>query len=429
MEERKKAKKMKFKEDLVNFSGIPSHSKNKLSLNFQEWAKELFNPTWRYCIIHGGRGSGKSWGVAEALLALSLQKKLFVLCGREYQNSIKESVHALLKERISGLKLDSFFTVQQDAIYCDLTNSKFIFQGLRNNISSIKSMTGITHLWIEEGDVISLENWEVIRPTIREAGSQIWVTFNPKYKTDCIYKEFVAGDPPPRAYVRKVHYTENPYFTPDLEFERKLCLERNPDMYEHIWNGACLEQTQAQVFKGCFVVEEFEEDLKSTNYYGLDFGYSVDPVAAVRSFIRDNKLYITHEAVKIELEIDEIGQYCSSKIPGFARNRVVADSQQPGMISLMKRQGYPVVPAKKGKGSIEDGIAHIRSFDKVIIHPRCKETIKEFESYTYKIDARSGEITTDIVDRNNHCIDALRYSLERLVNKQMADYHSLTRLK
>lgn len=400
-------------------------------IKLTKWSNQLFNNKNRYCIIYGGRGSGKSYTVADVLISIAYGSKSLILCGREYQNSIKESVYSLLKQRIEDLELSSYFTITQDEIRCNHNGSRFIFKGLRQNIDSIKSMAGITHLWIEEGDTLSEESWRIIKPTIREEGSQIIITLNPKNKTDCIYREFIADTPPDNAYVVRVNWHDNPYFPSTLDQERLNDLKKDYGLYSHVWEGELLEHSAAQVFHRdpkLWYIEEFEEPEKIYCYYGLDFGYSVDPTAAMRCYIVDNILYITHEFHKVGVEIDDIGKSCELAIPGFRQGKIIADSARPETISFMKRQGYNVVGADKGKGSVEDGIAFIRSFDKVIIHPRCKNTINEFNLYSYKVDQRSGDITTDIVDRYNHIIDGIRYSCERLMKRNHADYRVLSRM-
>ena len=151
--------------------------------NISSWQMPLARP-YRYKVIYGGRGSGKSYAVADILLITALQKKCLIICGREFQNSIKDSVHSLLKQRIESLGFAQFFEVTRDEIRSDYIGSRFIFKGLHHNIDSIKSMAGITHLWIEEADTLSAESWKVIKPTIREEDSEIWITMNPKHKTD-----------------------------------------------------------------------------------------------------------------------------------------------------------------------------------------------------------------------------------------------------
>jgi len=159
-----------------------------------KWQEPLFEQSCRYKIIYGVLGSGKSVAVSDILLFLARSRKILVLCGRECQNSIKDSVHSLLKKRISDLGLSDEFEITHDEIRNKNSFSRFIFKGLRNNIDSIKSMAGITHLWIEEADTLSAESWKVIKPTIREEKSEIWITMNPKNKSDILYREFIEPE-------------------------------------------------------------------------------------------------------------------------------------------------------------------------------------------------------------------------------------------
>lgn len=399
-------------------------------INLPNWCKPLFNKSNRYCIVYGGRGSGKSHSVALTLLIQSMQEECLILCAREFQSSIKDSVYSLLKQLIDLHNFNDHFNITQDEIRC-VNGSRFIFKGLRQNIDNIKSLAGSTHLWIEEGDTLSSESWRVIKPTIRKDNSQIIVTFNPKNADDCIYREFVIDEPPLNAYVCKINWCDNEYLPKTLNEERladyKKYSERGDlETYNHIWEGDILLNSESQVMHGIWKVFEFDEPVDITPYYGLDFGYSNDPTAAVRCFVYDNILYITHELYGRKIEIDEIGKLCEQYIPDFKKSKIIGDSAAPSTISFMRRQGYNIVGADKGKGSVEDGIAFIRAFRGVAIHPRCRGTINEFIKYSYKIDKHSGDVTTTLIDADNHAIDALRYALERLMKRKMANYRVLS---
>ena len=402
-----------------------------IDYELESWQWGLFDP-YRYKVIYGGRGSGKSFAIAEALLLISTTKKCLILCGREFQNSIRDSVHSLLKQRIEALGLNDEFEVTYDEIRNKHTESRFIFKGLRHNIDSIKSTAGITHLWIEEADTLSKSSWETIKPTIRNEGSEIWITMNPKNKTDVLYQEFIE---PERVeddtYRVKVNWQDNPHFPNVLEKEMQRDKTKDFGLYRHIWEGECLEHSDAQVFKDKWKIEDFKEDTTVHKYFGLDFGFSQDPTAGVRCYILDNTLYITHEAVKTGLEIDETGPFLVDNLPDIRGNAIYADSARPETISYINKReyGFIVYAADKGKGSVEDGIAYIKSFDKVIIHKNCKHTANEFATYSYKVDERSGDITNKIIDANNHCIDALRYGLERCMKKSLVDYDNKMKLK
>lgn len=390
------------------------------------WQKPLFDP-YRYKILYGGRGSGKSWAVADTLIDISLDKKILVLCGREFQNSIKDSVHSLLAQRIEALGFGNYFEITRDEINCNYTGSRFIFKGLRHNIDSIKSMAGINILWIEEADTLSAESWRIIEPTIREPNSEIWCTFNPKNETDILYQTFITTEPPENAYVVKVNYTDNPHFPDVLREQMERLKIKDYGMYQHIWGGECLTNSEAQIFKQGrhWETMEFEEPPGTHKYFGLDFGFSQDPTAGIRCYVDKNTLYITHEAYKRQLEIDETAKFLEKHLPDLRKHTIYADNARPESISFIKRQGYAIKAVEKGKGSVEDGIEYLKSFDKIVIHPRCVETIKEFTLYSYKVDERSGDITNTIVDAENHCIDALRYACERSMKRRGVDYNQL----
>lgn len=379
--------------------------KKKKVVNIQRWQKELFKP-YRYKIIYGGRGSGKSYAVADSLIGISLYHKHLILCGREFQNSIKESVHSLLKQRIEAMELSEYFEITKDEITSSYSGSRFIFKGLRHNIDSVKSMAGVSILWIEEADTLSFESWQVIVPTIREPNSEIWCTFNPKHESDILYRTFLSDEPPKNSYVVKVNYMDNPYFPDVLKEQMEALKIKDYGMYRHVWEGECLKNSEAQVFKQDvhWIIDKFEEPENTHKYFGLDFGFSQDPTAGIRCYIDNNCLYITHEAYKKHLEIDETGKFLENCLPDLMRYTIYADNSRPETISFIDRQGYSIKPVEKGKGSIEDGIEYLKSFDKIIIHERCINTIREFSNYSYKVDERSGDITNNIVDANNHCL-------------------------
>ncbi|MGI4775358.1 MAG: PBSX family phage terminase large subunit, partial [Janthinobacterium lividum] len=385
------------------------------------WQYELFRPH-RYKIIYGGRGSGKSYAVADTLLFTTCVRKCLILCGREFQNSIKDSVHSLIRQRIEANNLNNYFDATHDEIRNVCSESRFIFKGLRHNIDSIKSTAGISHLWIEEADTLSAASWKVIKPTIREDGSEIWATFNPKNKTDILYQEFIASSPPPDSYVIKVNWSDNRHFPQILKQEMEYDKTKDYGLYQHVWEGELLEHSHAQVFKDRWVAAEFEEPKTIHKYFGLDFGFSEDPTAGIRCYVSDNSLYITHEAVKKNLEIDETGKFLEERLPDLRRHTIYADNARPESISFIKRQGYSIRAVKKGKGTVEDGIEYIKAFDQIIINPKCVETIKEFTLYSYKIDERSGQITNIIEKGNDHLIDALRYALENCMKRSAIDY-------
>lgn len=382
-----------------------------------EWAEPLLSPI-PYKVVYSGRGAGKSYNFCDALLRIGHERRIKVLCVREFQSSIGDSVHSLLEQRIGELGLDGVYDVSKIYIEHKITGTRFLFKGIRHNTSNIKSIPGITHCWIEEAQSISKESWDILEPTIREDGSEIWISFNPENKDDIVYHEFVTNGyaySEEEAYIYKTSWRENPHFPDNLNKKRLRKMETDPDAYEHIWEGAIWERSKAQIFAGKWEVRPFTPDSGWDGpYLGADFGFAQDPTALVMAWVGDDCLWIENESYAYALELERYKERWLRDVPECDRHIIMADSARPDTIDYLRRNGFPRIRgAKKGKGSVEDGIEKIRSFDKVIIHPRCKSTAEEFRLYRYKVDGL-GEPTNKIEDADNHLIDGLRYALERL---------------
>lgn len=382
---------------------------NRERLKFPERFEGIFQPH-RYKVFYGGRGGAKSWSVARALLLLTSVRKLRVLCAREIQASIADSVHKLLCDQIVDLGLTSYYAVTKSSIYCMATGSEFIFKGLRHNTTEIKSLEGVDLCWVEEAQAVSTESWDLLIPTIRKKGSEIWITFNPINPDDATWSRFVLS-PPEDALVVKVNYNDNPWFPIELERERLYCQRTDPDAYSYIWEGNPRIFSDAQVFRNKFVVEEFETPKDARFFHGADWGFANEPTTLVRCFIKGDRLYVDREAYGVGVELDETPQLFDS-IETARKWPIKADSARPETISYMSRHGFRVSAAKKWAGSIEDGLAVLKSFEKIVIHPSCKHTADEFRLYSYKVDKNNGDVLPVIVDANDHCIDAIRYSLD-----------------
>lgn len=206
-------------------------------IEFPDKLQFLFEPH-RYKVAHGGRGSAKSWSFARALLLQATWNPLRILCAREYQNSITESVHRLLADQVYALGLAQMFEVLKSEIR-GKNGSEIIFAGLKNDVSKIKSTEGVDICWVEEADKVSSQSWDILIPTIRKPKSEIWISFNPNLQSDATYQRFVVN-PPPDAVVAEVNYRDNPWFPEELEKERTHLEQTDPELYAHIWEGRCL---------------------------------------------------------------------------------------------------------------------------------------------------------------------------------------------
>jgi len=379
---------------------------------------ELYRPH-RYKVFYGGRGGGKSEAIAEALLFFAAVTQLRILCCREIQNSIADSSYATLKAVAYRLGIAADFDFAKTQITHKQTGSQFVFKGLLRNADSVRSMYGIDIVWVEEAVTVSEQSWQILIPTIRANKSEVWLSFNPDNEDDPTYQRFVVN-PPPNAYVRKVNFDENPYFPEALRLEMEHDKATDYEKYLYIWEGFPRTISDAQIFKGKFVVEQFSDDLAGKAerlFFGADFGFGQDPSTLIRCFILDNRLYIDYEAYGHHVELNELPELYRS-VPGLEKGIIKADNSRPETISyLANRKGLRIEAAKKWQGSVEDGIAYLKSFDKIVIHPRCVHTIDEFRLYSYKVDPRTNEVLPIIVDRYNHCIDGCRYSLDGYITR------------
>lgn len=390
-----------------------------MMINFPKWSKPLFQPK-RYKSLRGGRGSGKSYTVAMALLIIGTKSPCRILCAREFQNSISDSVHKLLSDQITEMGLDDFYSVTASSI-SGLNGTEFIFKGVRTNVQSIKSMAGITHLWLEEAQTVSKESWDILIPTIREPNSEIWVTFNPLNDDDPTYKMFV--DERGESIIRddilslKINWTDNPFFPEVLRKEKDYLYLVDPDLAQHVWEGQCRTISDAQIFKDKYSVETFDINPSWNGpYYGADWGFSQDPNTLVKVYVDTQKkiLYIRSEFYERGVDTDILPSKWR-QMEGASYGHIRADNARPETISYMVKQGFRVEAAKKWSGSVEDGITYLRSFTKIIIHTDCPQTAQEAKKYSYKVDRLTGDVLTTIVDDWNHCFDAIRYSLDALI--------------
>jgi phage terminase large subunit len=387
--------------------------------------KDLHKPA-RFKVYYGGRGSAKSWSFARSLLLRGVETPLRILCARELQVSIRDSVHRLLADQIEKMGLTPFYTIKNNEIV-GINGTLFIFEGLRHNITKIKSMEGVDICWVEEAERTSEESWKVLIPTIRKPNSEIWVSFNPEQETDPTYVRFVKN-PPPDSIVHKVGWEQNPWFPEELRKQMEYDYAVDPDSASHVWGGECKKISDAQVLKGKWTINTFEPKPEWQGpYFGADWGFSQDPTTLVKAYIHERKLYIEYEAYGVGVEITETPALFDS-IEGSRKHIIRADNARPETISHIKRAGFRIVAAKKGPGSVEEGVAFLRSFEEIIIHPRCKYMAQEARLYSYKVDKATGDILPVLVDAHNHMIDALRYALEPFIKGSNYDMAAMTKL-
>ena len=217
-----------------------------VKFQFPEAFGPLFKPH-RYKVFYGGRGGAKSWAFARALLLEGADRPLRILCAREVQRSIKDSVHKLLGDQIEALGLGAFYEVLQNEIR-GANGTEIVFSGLSSQTrESIKSFEGVDICWVEEAQVVSKRSWEILIPTIRKEASEIWASFNPELDTDDTYRRFVVRKPTD-AVVVKVNWSDNPWFPSVLKQEMEDLKASDPDAYEHVWEGQCRAAVDGAIY-------------------------------------------------------------------------------------------------------------------------------------------------------------------------------------
>lgn len=398
----------------------------------------LLKPKKRYRGAWGGRGGGKSWFFAELLIDRFLERPaLRAVCVREFQKSLEMSAKRLIEDIIGRYQVNDYFRVLNTHIETP-QGGIILFQGMATHTAdSIKSLEGFSIAWIEEAQNISQRSLDLLRPTIREEGSEIWASWNPNQPSDPIDRLLRDKDHPlPDAAVVGVNYDKNPWFPDVLRSEMEWDKRRDPEKYAHVWLGQYERHSEARVFRN-WTVEEFESPERAEFLLGADWGFSIDPTVLFRGWVDGRKLYIDREVYKVGCEIDHTPAFFDSLACGkshvhdydfvaagepnpeqcerFARPwPIIADSARPETISYMQRHGYPrIKPARKGEGSLEEGINFLKTYD-IVVHPRCRHAIDELTMYSYKTHKLTGEVIPILDDKKNHVIDALRYSVESL---------------
>lgn len=400
-----------------------------LRADFPDWAEPLFQPK-RYKTLHGGRGSGKSWAVARALLLQAAARPLRILCAREVQKSIKDSVHRLLCDQVQALGLGGGFEIT-DVEIRHTNGSLFVFSGLaQHTVESIKSFEGVDICWCEEAQTVSARSWNTLTPTIRKAGSEIWLTLNPDMETDETYQRFVAN-PPTDAWVFQANWKQNPWFGEVLEKERLDTLRRDPDNYPNIWEGQPKRVSEGAIYRHEIDRLYEEKRVRQVPYDPLlkvhtvwDLGWndamSIGMVQRQGSEVRiidhlkDSHRTLDWYVAELEKKPYRFG---TDFIPhdGKARNTQTGKSTEEALQAMNRR--VVVLPAL----DIEEGIKSARMmFPRVYIdQDKCPELLESLKRYQRSINQQTREPGAPLHDQYSHDADMFRYvgmSVDQMTN-------------
>jgi phage terminase large subunit len=380
----------------------------------------LFNPA-RYKVAYGGRGGAKSWGFARALLIQASSHPLRILCTREVQKSIKDSVHQLLSDQVSALGLDGFFDVLTQEIR-GKNGSRFLFSGLSDQTAeSIKSFEGIDIVWVEEAQAVTKRSWNILIPTIRRPRSEIWVSFNPDLDTDETYRRFVSS-PAPDSVVVKLTYADNPWFPAELESERQHSQLTDPDEYDNIWEGACkaavagaiyAKEVQAAQDQGRVCNVPYDPMLKAHVVCDLGFNDQMSVIVVQRQlseirvidYLEDS--HRTLDDYSAELR-DKRLNWGKLWLPHDAKHKTLAAAGK-STEDLMRKLGWDVgiVPDV----GVEPGIKLARmAFARTWFEKTKAERLMEcLKRYKRNVPTTTGEPGAPVHDQYSHGADAFRY--------------------
>lgn len=393
----------------------------------------------RFKGARGGRGSGKSHAFADNLIErMVAEPDLRWACIREVQKSLRFSAKSLVEGKIQQYGVGHMFDVQRELIQRIDGSGVVIFNGMQDHTAdSIKSLEGFDGAWIEEGQSISKRSWELLEPTIRKADSEIWVSWNPDQPTDPIDKFFVEHADDSDVVLVSTSIYDNPFASDTLwssyhrDRERAIKHQRAGDKgawakFLHTWHGEYDLNSESLVLAGHYEIGDFEpQDHWEGAYYGVDWGFATDPTVMTQSYVGDRVLYVYDEAYGERIETVDLPKLFA-KLPDASKHVIRADNARPEQISHCKRHGYPRMTAvDKWAGSVEDGVSWLKGLDKIIIHSRCKHTIAEAAKWSYKVDRYTGDVLPKLVDADNHCWDAIRYSVQPLIKTKPKQSYAL----
>ncbi len=385
------------------------------ALNIQMGAAfgPLFQP-YDYKAFYGGRGSGKSYAIATALAAISSNRRMRIVCGRQFQNSIRDSSKSTIENRIASLGLSREFNVTHNEIVHRKNDSRFTFVGLERNKESIKSLDDVDIFWIEEARNVSQESLDILIPTIRKPGAEIWASWNPVRPEDPIDDFFRGAHPPKNSYICRVGVNDNPWFytggrmAADMERMRLANYQR----YKHIWLGDYDELDDSRVFTN-WKVGRLQVTETDRPRFGMDFGFSGDPSALI-------KVYVFEKTKQIYIAEEMYGKYSLTDLPemmgtvnGVRRFKITADSSRPEDIQFLRTKGYDVVASKKGAGSVKTGVTWLQGYE-IVIAPECVNMQNEARLYSWQTDKQTKKVLPILCDSDNHAWDAVRYATEEI---------------
>jgi phage terminase large subunit len=374
----------------------------------------------RYKVLWGGRGGAKSWGIARALLIIGTNKPIRVLCAREFQTSIRDSVHKLLNDQIVNMKLTEFYEVVDRTIR-GKNGTEFNFIGLKNNVANVKSYEGVDICWVEEAQSVSARSWDVLIPTIRKENSEIWVSFNPELTTDNTYQRFIVNSPN-NAVVQKINWSDNPWFPETLRLEKDALKSRDLEAYNTVWEGICRVTVDGAIFAKEMQLAELEERITKVNYDPMkpvhavfDLGWSDATAVWFVQFIGMETRLIRYFETSQETissilaKMQTFGYiYDTLWLPHDAENKTLAAAGR-SIEEIVRASGYKtrIIPRTPVLDSINAARTIFRNcwFDR----DNCVDGLQCLRHYRYEVDPDTKQFSRNpLHDQYSHGADAFR---------------------
>lgn len=412
---------------------------SELHVDFPEKLLPLLFGSAPYKVAHGGRGSAKSWSFARGLLLHGVNKPLRILCAREIQKSIKDSVHQLLKDQVTALGLEAVYEAKETEIVSRRNSSRFLFVGLSDlTADSIKSYEGIDICWVEEAHTITDRSWKILIPTIRKDGSEIWISFNPQLETDPTYVRFVI-DPPEGTIVVSMNWRDNPFWNQNLEAKRLEDKQKLPKAeYDNIWEGECLPAVEGAIFFEEISQMEREGRICNVPYdpmlrvhivvdLGVGGNMALSLIQKHTSEVRiinylsgDEYPTIAHYSAALRQDFPRYnwGKVWLPFADGFSRDLKTGK----GADQIFRELGWLVAnKGEVGNSDVEGGIRQAR-----LVAPRvyidkthCVDYVASLKRYRRRINKQTMTATTPLPDDHAHAGDNFRYiaiNIDRMTN-------------
>lgn len=389
-------------------------------------SRKLFNDAYypylldyskRYEVYYGGAGSGKSHFMFQKMVIKALTQKRKVLVIRKVARTIKDSVFQMTLDTLSKLQMMDYCRINRSTYTIEIDNgSVILFKGIDDGGEKIKSITGLTDIVIEEATELTFDEFTQLDLRLRAIAPnlQIYLAFNPVSKVNWCYKHWFSGDIPADTFILKTTYKDNRFLPQEYIKALELTKKTNPTYYNIYALGEFCSLDKL-VYNN-WTIGELEP--KGELIIGLDFGYVNDATALIAAYLdeAEKKIYIFDEYYKNGMLNDQIADMIKYK--GYGKEVIIADSAEQKSIEEIKREGISrIKPAVKGQGSILQGIQKLQQYE-IVVNPKCANTIIELQNYSWTKDKQSNEYINKPIDSYNHCLDALRYALQCVDNKQ-----------